>query len=176
MLRPTRLARRPRAPDPWAVRPYSEIRVRLGRGTDVNVPLFELITWVSTVDGQLPMGRIYWCLCLLVAPFARSVFGDPAHAAAPARSAVFVVVWVVAFLVYATIMYLRPLANRGIDYVVLTGLLLTIAFEIAWPVSALHNAHAGILVGPLAGATLGSLWGEHRRSRRRLAEEAESVR
>jgi hypothetical protein len=113
---------------------------------------------------------------LLVATFARSVFGDPAHLTAPTRSAAFVVVWVIAFLVYASIMYFRPLANRGIDYVVLTGLLLTIVFEVAWPVSALHNSHAGTLAGPLAAAALGSLWSEHRRSHRRFAEEVKPVK
>jgi hypothetical protein len=124
----------------------------------------------SVVTDGLPMWRIYWCVGLLLAVLARSYFGDPMHSAASTRSAAFLVVWVVAFLVYAGIMYCRPAGSQGRDYGVLILLLLTIAFEAVWPVSALHNSHAGLLAGPLAGARLGSLWAEHCRNRRGLVQ------
>lgn len=107
------------------------------------------------------MSRIYWCVGLLVATFARAVFGDSAHLAAPTRSAVFVVVWVIAFLVYASIMYFRPLASRGMDYVVLTGLLLTITFEVAGiRTSQLARGHLGLTFGGgYPRISLGRPWG-----------------
>jgi hypothetical protein len=118
--------------------------------------------------------RIYWCVGLLIATFARSYFGDPAHASANTRSAAFVAVWVIAFIMYATISYFQGRVRSSTDSLALIGLLAVIAFEVAWPISLLHNSHAGSIAGPLAGAILGTLWREHRRNRKHLPSGSRS--
>jgi hypothetical protein len=109
--------------------------------------------------------RIYWCIGVLVLVFARAWFGDPAHPAAADRSLLFTAVWTCALLAYLGIVYLKPHKSGGGDPVVLVGVLLVIAFEVFWPIAALHNSHAGALAGPLASARLGTLWIEMRQRR-----------
>jgi hypothetical protein len=110
--------------------------------------------------------RIYWCLGLCLAGLARGAWGDPMHPAADSRSTVFLGVWVFALVLHVVLMYRGPHPRAtGADYVMLAGLLLVIVFEVFWPVSALHNSHAGNLAAPLAAASLGSTWVWLRRQR-----------
>ena len=109
--------------------------------------------------------RIYWCIGILVLGYVRAWFGDPAHPGAADRSLLFTAVWTCTLLMYVGIMYLRPYKHAGLDYIVLVGCLFVIAFEVLWPIAALHNSHAARVSGPLASVRLYTLWTEMRRLR-----------
>jgi hypothetical protein len=106
--------------------------------------------------------RIYWCIGVLVLGYVRAWFGDPEHPSAADRSLLFTAVWTCTLLAYVCIMYLHPHKRPGIDYFVLVGCLFVIAFEVLWPIAALHNSHAARVSGPLAVGRLYSLWVEKR--------------
>jgi hypothetical protein len=116
--------------------------------------------------------RIYWCIGVLVLTYVRAWYGDPAHPDAAQRSLYFTAVWVCALLAYAGIMYRQPAKHAIADYLALVGSLLVIAFEVLWPIAALHNSHAGRVSGPLAIGMLCGLWFERRELRARSTAEA----
>lgn len=116
--------------------------------------------------------RIYWCIGVLVLGYVRVWFGDPAHPDAAERSLYFTAVWSCVLLAYAGIMYRHPAKHAIADYLTLVGCLGVIAFEVLWPIAALHNSHSARVSGPVAVARLCALWFERRELRARSTAEA----